>query len=265
MLVAYLENGKRSLSAALIECYRKFIPSQGTRAPHLGHSVAFRTVPDNRVEQTPDPEFSTRGDMSTSSSSNAAALLISTLRGCARGAGFLFRSGRSVDEAMGRILEARNLRTQGRSQALSLIGSGAILIAAFAPLMNVPVVGAVTYFSANSELARAVGVLLVVLGILSLSFALIERYVWLYPIGFCALSIAIGTLVSYKSYLAQAVSAQSAGLFDYFTQSASKGLAGRSSLSFGFPLLIYGAVLVMLAALMRPRAAEAVDLELPPD
>jgi len=166
---------------------------------------------------------------------------------------------------MGRILKAQNLRTEGRSQGLSLIGSGAILVCSFAPVVNVPVVGAVTYFNANSELARAMGVLLVVLGIASLSFALLERYVWLYPIGFCALSIAIGTLVTYQWYLAQAVSAQSSGLFDYFTQSASKGLAGRSSLSFGFPLLIYGAVLVMLAALMRPRMAEGVNPELPPD
>src|ERR1039458_8309011 len=216
MHVAYLENGKRSPSAALIECYRKFIPSQGTRAPHLGHSVAFRTVPDNRVEQTPGPEFSTRGDMSTSSSSNAAALLISTLRGCARGAGFLFRSGRSVDEAMGRILEARNLRTQGRSQALSLIGSGAILIAAFAPLMNVPVIGAVTYFNGDSQFAIATGVLLIVLGMASLTFALIEKYSWLYPLGFCSMLIAIGTLVSWKWYLPQAnnsASAPATGLF----------------------------------------------------
>ena len=114
--------------------------------------------------------------MSTTSSSDAAALLISTLRGCARGAAFLFRSGRSIDDAMGRILEARNLRTQGRSQALSLIGSGAILIAAFAPLMNVPVVGAVTYFNGDSPFAIATGVLLIVLGIASLTFALIEKY-----------------------------------------------------------------------------------------
>jgi hypothetical protein len=216
------------------------------------------------MKQTPVPEFSTRGNMSTSSSSNAAALLISTLRGCARGAGFLFRSGRSIDEAMGRILEARNLRTQGRSQALSLIGSGAILITAFAPLMNVPVVGAVTYFNCDSPFAIATGVLLIVLGMASLTFALIEKYSWLYPLGFCSMLIAIGTLVSGKWYLAHAnnsPSARATGLLDYFTQTASKGLVGRSSLSFGLPLLIYGAVLVMLAALVRPRGFATINCE----
>lgn len=218
--------------------------------------------------QTPDPEFSTRGNKSTTSSSDAAALLISTLRGCARGVAFLFRSGSSIDDAMGRIIEARNLRTQGRSQALSLIGSGAILIAAFAPLMNVPVVGAVTYFNGNSQFAIATGVLTIILGIASLTFALIEKYSWLYAVGFCSMLIAIGTLVSWKLYLAHASNSPGApatGLLDYFTQSASKGLVGRSSLSFGLPLLIYGGVLVMLAALVRPRGVATVNSEPQPD
>jgi hypothetical protein len=202
--------------------------------------------------------------MPTTSSSDVAALLISTLRGCARGGAFLFRSGRRIDEAMGRILEARNLSTQGRSQALSLIGSGAILIAAFAPLMNVPVVGAVTYFNGDSPFANATGVLLIVLGMASLAFALIEKYSWLYPLGFCSMLIAIGTLVSWKWYLAHvnnSPSAPATGLLDYFTRSASKGLVGRSSLSFGLPLLIYGAMLVMLAALVRPRGVATVNSE----
>ena len=170
------------------------------------------------MEQTPNPEFSARGDMSTTSSSDAASLLISTLRGCVRGAAFLFRSGRSIDDAMGKFLAARNLRTQGRSQALSLIGSGAILIAAFAPLMNVPVIGAVTYFNGDSQFAIATGVLLIVLGMASLTFALIEKYSWLYPLGFCSMLIAIGTLVSWKWYLPQAnnsASAPATGLFDW--------------------------------------------------
>ena len=165
---------------------------------------------------------------------------------------------------MGRILEARNLRTEGRSQSLSLIGSGAILLAAFAPLMNVPVIGAVTYFNGDSQFAIATGVLLVALGLASLTFALIEKYSWLYLPGFCSLLIALGTLISWKIYLARAndsASAPPTGLLDYFTRSASKGIIGRSSLSFGLPLLIYGAVLLMLAALVRPRRVAAVNSE----
>jgi hypothetical protein len=76
--------------------------------------------------------------------------------------------------------------------------------------------------------------------------------------------IAIGTLVSGKWYLAHAnnsPSARATGLLDYFTQTASKGLVGRSSLSFGLPLLIYGAVLVMLAALVRPRGFATINCE----
>ena len=208
------------------------------------------------------------GEQATAiSASVATPRLVSTLRGFARGASLLYRAGKRIDDGMGRILEARSLKTERRSYALSLIGSGAILISAFAPILNVPVVGAVTYFNGNSQFALVIGVLLIVLGIASLIFALIEKYAWLYPIGFCALLIAIGTLVSWKWYLARAASAPSApasGLLDYFTQSASKGLVGRSSLSFGFPLLIYGAVLVMLAALVRPRELAAVNPESPP-
>ena len=88
----------------------------------------------------------------------------------------------------------------------------------------------------------------------------------LYATGLCALLIAIGTLISLKWYLAHATKASStpaAGVFDYLTQSASRGLAGRASLSFGFPLLIYGVVLVILAAVLRPRRM-AVDAEWPP-
>ncbi len=183
------------------------------------------------------------------------------------GAAKLWYAGRRIDGEMGRILAARSLKTDGKCQALSLIGSGAILISAFAPILNVPVVGAVTYFNGNSEFALVIGVLLVILGIGSLVFALIEKYAWLYAVGFCALSIALGTLVTWKWYVARATSAPSAaasGVFDYFTRSASKGLVERSSLSFGFPLLIYGAVLVILTALMRPRPLASVNLESPP-
>jgi hypothetical protein len=216
------------------------------------------------MEQTPIPEPPTRGESPTTSRSDAAALLSSSLRGCAGVAAFLFRSAGSIDAAMGRILEARNLRTEGRSQGLSLIGSGAILLAAFAPLMNVPVIGAVTYFNGDSQFAIATGVLLVALGLASLTFALIEKYSWLYLPGFCSLLIALGTLISWKIYLARAndsASAPPTGLLDYFTRSASKGIIGRSSLSFGLPLLIYGAVLLMLAALVRPRRVAAVNSE----
>lgn len=217
------------------------------------------------MKQTPEPNSRTQPDAFPASPSVASPLLTSIFRGVARGASFLYRAATKIDAEVARILAARSLRTEGRSQGLSLIGSGAILVCSFAPVVNVPVVGAVTYFSANSEFARVIGILLVVLGIASLSLALIERYVWLYPIGFCALSIAIGALVSCKLYLAGAVSAPSSGLFDYFTQSASKGLVEHSSISFGFPLLIYGAVLVILAALVRPRGAEFVKSESPPD
>jgi hypothetical protein len=216
-------------------------------------------------QTTPEPGFVGQPATSNAAPSGASSLPVSIFRGFARGASLVYRAAKHIDAAMGRALEAQNLRTEGRSQGLSLIGSGAILICSFAPVVNVPVIGAVTYFSANNEFARVAGVLLVIIGIASLSLALLERYLWLYPIGLCALSIAIGTLVSYKWYLAQIASTQSSGLFDYFTQSASKGLTGRSSLSFGFPLLIYGAVLVIIAALMRPRAARAVSPELQPD
>jgi hypothetical protein len=219
------------------------------------------------MEQTPDPELPAPANAQANSSSDGAALLASTLRGCARAAAFVFRAGVSLDAAVGRSLEARNLRTQGRSQALSLIGSGAILIAAFAPIVNVPVVGAVTFFNGESHFAIAIGMLVVVLGIVSLAVALIEKYSWLYAPGFCSMLIAIGTIISWKAYLARANSSPSppaAGLLDYFTQSASKGLVGRSSLSFGLPLLIYGAVLLILAALLRPRGVATVNSELQP-
>jgi len=216
-------------------------------------------------QTTPEEDFPRQSAASNPAPSRATSLPVSIVRGLVRGASLIYRAAKDTDAAMGRMLAAQNLRTEGRSQGLSLIGSGAILVCSFAPIVNVPVIGAVTYFSANSDFARVAGVLLVIVGIASLSLALLEKYIWLYPIGLCALSIAIGTLVSYQWYLAQVAGARSSGLFDYFTQSASKGLTGRSSLSFGLPLLIYGAVLVTIAALLRPRTALAVSPELQPD
>jgi hypothetical protein len=211
----------------------------------------------------PEPESPAR-ETPAASNSDAAAWLVSALRGCARAGAFLLRFAGSIDAAMGRMLTDRDLKTQSKSQSLSLIGSGAILIAAFAPLMNVPVVGAVTYFNGDSQIAIATGVAILVLGIASLIIALIEKYSWLYAVGFSSMLIAIGTIVSWKVYLARANNSPSPptnGLLDYFTQSASKGLVGHSSLSFGLPLLIYGAVLVMLAALLRPRGIAPLNSE----
>jgi hypothetical protein len=218
-----------------------------------------------QMEQTPNPEPPRGGEPPSAARSDAAALLSSTVRGCARVAAFLFRSAGSIDAAMGSAITARKLRTEGRSQSLSLVGSGAILIAAFAPLMNVPVMGAVTYFNGDSQFATATGIVLVALGIASLTLALVEKYSWLYLPGFCSVLIALGTVASWKIYQARANNSASApptGLVDYFTRSASKGIIGRSSLSFGLPLLIYGAVLLILAALVRPRRdAAAVNSE----
>src|ERR1700683_1042344 len=152
------------------------------------------------MAQMPDPESPARGEMPTASNSDAAAWLAWALRGCARSAVFLFRLAGSVDAAMGETLQARVLKTQSKSQSLSLIGSGGILIAAFAPFLNVPVVGAVTYFNGDSKRAVMGGLLCVVLGIAARMFALVEKYLWLYPIGFSTVLIAIGPLLSWKWY-----------------------------------------------------------------
>jgi hypothetical protein len=235
------------------------LQAQGASRDAIGHSL--------EMAQMPDPESSARGETPAPSGSDAAAWLASAIRGCARGGAGLLHFAASVDSAMGRMLVARDLRTHSKSQSLSLIGSGAILIAAFAPLMNVPVVGAVTYFNGDSQIAIATGLAIIVLGVASLICALIEKYSWLYGIGFSSMLIALGTIVSWKWYLARASNSPSPpanGILDYFTQSASKGLAGHSSLSFGLPLLIYGAVLVMLAALLRPREVVPLNSELQP-
>jgi len=218
------------------------------------------------MQQTPETKPDSQSETSAGAASMVVQLLVSTLRGLMRGAGFLGRTGHSLDQAMGKYLDARHLKTADKSPALALIGSGAILVAAFAPILNVPVVGAVTYFNGDSRLALVIGMLLVAFGIASLLFALVEKYLWLYPIGFCVVLIAIGTLLSWKWYqthVGTTPSAPPSGLLDYFTQSASKGIVERSSMSFGLPLLIYGAVLVMLAALIRPREVAAVNPESP--
>jgi hypothetical protein len=208
------------------------------------------------MEQTPDRNPTSPPTSPAGADSTVIPVVASILRTLMRGAFFLGRASSGLDDAMGKYLEARHLGTEGKSRALALIGSGAILIAPFAPILNVPVVGGVTYFNGDSELALIGGVLLVALGIAALMFALVEKYRWLYAIGFAAVIIAFGTLLSWKWYqthVSTTPNAPPVGLLDYFTQSASKGIVGRSSLSFGLPLLIYGAMLVMLAALLRPR------------
>ena len=111
------------------------------------------------------------------------------------------------------------------------------------------------------------GVLLVAFGIAALMFALSRNIRGFIRLGSAVVLIAIGTLLSWKWYqthVSTAPSAPPVGLLDYFTQSASKGIVGRSSMSFGLPLLIYGAVLLMLAALLRPRAVAPINPESPP-
>jgi hypothetical protein len=216
------------------------------------------------MERTPELDSRDQPDPPAAPASGAISVMGSAVHGLAHGISFLCSAGKKIDDRIGRVVEERSLRTEGKSQALSLIGSGAILISALSPVGNVPIVGAVTYFNANNEFALVIGFLLVGLGIGSLSFALIEKYAWLYPIGFCALLIAIGTLVSWKWNLARASSPPSAppsGVFEYFTRSASKGLVEHSSLSFGIALLTYGAILVLLAALVRPRHLPAINPE----
>ena len=206
------------------------------------------------MKESPDSDSQGRSNFVDGGSSSS--LFWRGLRYALGGASFVMRVGREIDTEIGKTLTRGGYGTRAKSQALSLIGSGGILVCALAPIMNVPVVGAVNYFNVNSEVAWSVGVLLIILGFTSLSVALLEKYAWLYAVGFVAFLIALGTLLACKLYVAKSAGEPSVGFVEYFTQSASKEIAERSSLSFGVLLLIYGAVIVILAAVLRPRIDE---------
>jgi hypothetical protein len=75
-----------------------------------------------QMKQTQEPDFRAHPASSSASSSIAFSLPASMARGFACGASLVYRVAKEIDAEVGRNLKARNLRTEGRSQGLSLIG-----------------------------------------------------------------------------------------------------------------------------------------------
>ena len=137
-------------------------------------------------------------------------------------------------------------------QLIGLIGSIALFVGVFAPIVSIPIMGNINYFQ-NGE---GDGTIVLFLAAISTILVLTKHYMGLWFTGFGSLSIMLFTFVNFRSNLAQSKMDMESelegnpfsGLADLAMQSVQ--------LQWGWALLVVGAVLVISCAGMKDESQE---------
>lgn len=157
--------------------------------------------------------------------------------------------GERLDTAKGAGGESgeRSGRGVGLRQLLALLGSIALIVGVFAPIVSAPIIGKQNYF----QNGKGDGTIVIVLGVVALIAALAKKYKVLFLSGISALGVMGFTLVQFQMKLSEIKSQVEtklagnpfAGLADMAIQSVQ--------LQWGWAVLLLGAVLVVAAASMK--------------
>lgn len=134
-------------------------------------------------------------------------------------------------------------------QILGLAGSVILFIGVFTPIISLPIVGSMNYF----QNGRGDGVILLLVAILSAFLTLAKRYRFLLFTGGGSLAILALTFITFQVRMSQMQSEMKKSLGD----NPFAGLAGTMmnsvQISWGWAILIIGAVLLIAAAIIDRR------------
>lgn len=133
---------------------------------------------------------------------------------------------------------------------LALVGSLLLIIGVFMPIVQLPIVGSIDYFRNG----RGDGVVVLVLGAVSLLVALSNKYGWLWLTGVASLATEGFTLISFSKTVAETQSNLSQELAGNPFSSLADAVFQSIRLQWGWLPLIGGAVLLLFAAGMKEAA-----------
>lgn len=129
------------------------------------------------------------------------------------------------------------MNTMNTRQMLGLIGSIALFIGVFAPLVSIPIVGSMNYI----QNGQADGIFIVIFAVVSLVWVLTKRYEYLWVTGLGSVGVMAFTFFSLQARIADIESELAARLVQ---------------LQWGWALLIVGAGLLIACAAMKDKSEE---------
>jgi zinc-ribbon domain len=141
----------------------------------------------------------------------------------------------------------------GRRKLLGLAGAAVLFVGVFIPILSVPIVGSINYF----QNGRGDGVIIVVFALLAALFSARRAYRLLWIPGLACLALLVYTFISVQSKLAEAKAAMTADLADNPFKGVAEAIAGSIQLQWGWAVLVLGAVLLLVAAVMRDGGSPA--------
>jgi hypothetical protein len=133
-------------------------------------------------------------------------------------------------------------------QTIGLIGSLLLFVGAFAPIVSVPILGNMNYF----QNGKGDGTVIVVLAALSLVAVLARAYSFLWITGLGAFGVLAFTFINFQSKMSDAKNQMESQLAGNPFRGLADAAMQSVQLQWGWAVLVVGAVLVLVAAGMRP-------------
>lgn len=131
-----------------------------------------------------------------------------------------------------------------KRQRIGGLGSLMLILGAFAPLVSMPIVGNVSYFNNGS----GDGMFILAAALLSLLILYRKKYQYLWATGLLSLALLSYTFIRFQNTLSEIRSQMETELANNPFAGIAQAAAASIQLQWGFPVMIIGAVLLLVAA-----------------
>jgi hypothetical protein len=148
---------------------------------------------------------------------------------------------------------------------LGMAGSVLLALGVFLPLITMPIVGSMNYF----QNGRGDGTILLVVAVVAVILAAARRLDWLLVPGAASVAMLIGTFIRFQQLIGEMRLKLDRDLAGNPFRSFADVAVGTTQLQWGWLILIVGAVLLIVAALLKegralrkcPHCAERIQYE----
>ena len=133
------------------------------------------------------------------------------------------------------------------SMVLGLMGAFIMIVGIFAPVVSVPILGEVNYFNHG----KGDGVIIAILGIVSIVLVLIRQYVWLAASGGVSLLVLGYTAISMNKYVDSLKTEVSISKTHEAFQGVANSLIDQVTFEWGFALLFVASLMLFISAFFK--------------
>lgn len=136
-------------------------------------------------------------------------------------------------------------------QTLGLIGSILLVIGVFMPIVSLPIIGSINYF----QNGHGDGVIVLILGVISLILTLTKKYGALWFTGLGSLAVMAFTFINFQMRMSQAREEMQRALGNNPFRGLADAALQTIQIQWGWAVLVLGAALVIAAAIVKSRSS----------